>query len=108
MTPVPLSRPSVPRSVTRLAALEGPYSESPVCDPMAPAARLAASALAEPPLDAIADFDGLNPFQTYPHASLEKLPFVAYSSRAAFPKIPAPDSRNFGTWKASRAVLKPA
>src|ERR1700675_4971005 len=29
MTPVPLSRPLVPRSVTRLAALAGPYRESP-------------------------------------------------------------------------------
>jgi len=71
MTPVPLSRPSVPRSVTRLAPLAGPYSESPVCDPIAPAARLAANALAEPPLDAIADFEGLNTFHTCPHASLE-------------------------------------
>jgi len=37
----------VPRSVTRLAPLAGPYSESPVCDPIAPAVRLAATALAE-------------------------------------------------------------
>src|SRR6202045_2379137 len=29
ITPVPLARPLVPRSVTRLAALAGPYSESP-------------------------------------------------------------------------------
>ncbi len=71
MTPVPLSRPLVPRSVTRLAALAGPYSESPVCDPIAPAARLAANALAGPPLDAIDDFDRLNTFHTCPNASFE-------------------------------------
>src|SRR5262249_8737283 len=71
ITPLPLSRPSVPRSVTRLAALDGPYSESPVREPLAAAARLAATALAEPPLDAIADFEGLNTFHTWPHASLE-------------------------------------
>src|SRR2546428_604988 len=52
MTPLPLSRPSVPRNVTRLAALDGPYSESPVCDPIAAAARLPANAPPEPPLPA--------------------------------------------------------
>jgi len=71
INPVPLSRPSVPRRVTRLAALDGPYRESPVCDPIATAAKHAANALAEPPLDAMADFDGLNTFHTWPHASLE-------------------------------------
>src|SRR5262244_48064 len=71
MIPVPLSKPSVPRKVTRLAALAGPYNESPICDPRAPAAMLAATAAAEPPLDAIADLEGLNTFHTCPHASLE-------------------------------------
>src|SRR5262249_22523510 len=71
MIPLPLSSPSVPRKVTRLAALAGPYSESPVCDPSAPAARLAATALAEPPLDAMAEREGLNTFHTWPQASLE-------------------------------------
>src|SRR5262249_34560153 len=71
MIPLPLSRPSVPRRVTRLAALAGPYSESPVCDPRAAAAMLAATALAEPPLDPIADLEGLNTFHTCPQASLE-------------------------------------
>src|ERR1700760_3341687 len=64
ITPVPLSSPSVPRSVTSLAPLDGPYSESPVCEPSAAAASFAAKALADPPLEAIDDFDGLNTFQT--------------------------------------------
>jgi hypothetical protein len=71
ITPVPLCRPSVPRSVTRLAALAGPYSESPVCDPSAAAAMLPATATADPPLDAIGDLDGLNTFHTWPNASFE-------------------------------------
>src|ERR1700754_2691431 len=70
MMPEPDSSPSVPRSVTSEAPDAGPYSESPVCEPIAPAASEAATAVAEPPDEAIADFDGWNAFHTWPHGSL--------------------------------------
>src|SRR5262249_1858699 len=72
MTPVPLSRPLVPRSVTRLPALGGGLrgGARPAL-PFAPAAGLPASPPGGPPLDAIDDFDGLNTFHTCPHASFE-------------------------------------
>ena len=71
MMPLPDSSPSVPRSVTSDAPDAGAYSESPVCEPSAPAARFAPSAVAEPPEEASADLDGMNAFQVWPHGSLE-------------------------------------
>ena len=58
--------PSVPRSDTREAALDGPHSESPVCVPSAAAAKLDATATADPPDEPIDDFDGSNAFHTCP------------------------------------------
>jgi hypothetical protein len=58
--------PSVPRSETRLAALDGPHSESPVWLPIAAATMLVATATAEPPLEPIELREGSNAFQTCP------------------------------------------
>src|SRR3954453_2722953 len=64
MIPLPLSSPSVPRRVTSDAPDAGPEREAPASEPSAPAAKLAATAVADPPDDAIADFDGENAFHT--------------------------------------------
>ena len=93
--------PSVPRSDTRLAALDGPHSESPVCVPSAAAAKLEATATAEPPLEPIDDFDGSNAFHTWPLALGLKCPSVANSARLALPMMIAPDSRSLATSHAS-------
>ena len=93
--------PSVPRNETRLAALDGPHSESPVCVPSAAAAKDDATATAEPPLDPIDDFDGSNAFHTCPDADGEKCPSVANSARLALPMMIAPASRSLATSQAS-------
>ena len=75
---------------------------------MAAAAKLPATAAAEPPLDASGDFDGRCTFHTWPHASLDQWPNVAYSSNAVLPMITAPASRSLATWNASRAGRNPS
>ena len=93
--------PSVPRSDTSEAALDGPHSESPVWVPSAAAAKLDATATADPPEEPIEDFDGSNAFQTWPDALGEKWPSVANSARLALPMMIAPASRSLATIHAS-------
>ena len=93
--------PSVPRRETRLAALDGPQSESPVCVPSAAAAKDDATATAEPPLEPIDDFDASNAFHTCPEAVDEKCPSLANSDRLALPMMIAPASRSLATIQAS-------
>src|SRR3954470_10351743 len=101
MTPSVLCMPSVPRSDTRLAALDGPHSESPVCVPSAAAAKLDAPAPAEPPLEPIELRDGSNAFHTCPKALGLKWPSLANSARLALPTMIAPASRSLATTHAS-------
>ena len=72
MIPLPDSSPSVPRSVTSDAPDAGRVQR--VTGLRARARRPPGSpptAVAEPPDDASADFDGWNAFHTCPHGSLE-------------------------------------
>src|SRR3954454_17278354 len=101
MTPSVLCMPSVPRSDTRLAALEGPQSESPVWEPSAVAANDDATATAEPPEEPIELLDGSNAFQTCPNALELKCPSLANSDRLDLPMMIAPASRSLATSHAS-------
>ena len=97
MTPSVLCMPSVPRRDTRLAALDGPQSESPVWVPSAAAAKLEATATAEPPLEPIGLRDGSKEFHTWPKALELKWPSFANSDRFALPMMSAPASRSLAT-----------
>ena len=93
--------PSVPRKVARPAPVDGAYSETPVCVPIANAAMLVATATAEPPEEPSDDFDGLKAFQTWPKLESLMLPELANCDRFALPIRTAPASRSLPTWKAS-------
>ena len=114
ITPWVLVSPSVPRSETRLDALAGPHSESPVWVPSAAAAMLVATATAEPPLDPIELFDESNEFHTWPKALGLKWPSVVNSARLALPITIAPAARSWLSryasdrgWKLSKTRLPP-
>ncbi|MNP04556.1 hypothetical protein D3C76_964740 [compost metagenome] len=57
-TPVVLAIPSVPRKLFKLAPVVGAYRDTPVCDPIAAAAKSAATDTADPPLEPKDVFDG--------------------------------------------------
>jgi len=72
---------------------------------MAAAEKLPATALAEPPLEASGDLDGLKTLHTWSHASLDQWPKVAYFSRAVLPMMTAPALSATLAWAiASRAT----
>src|SRR5436190_10308830 len=100
--------PSVPRSEYRLAADDGPHSESPVWLPIENALKLSAVDTPEPPLEPIELFDGSNAFHTWPHALSEKCPEFAYSAIVDLPMMTAPASRMSLTCVASFVGRKPS
>src|SRR5690625_867700 len=103
MTPWVEESPSVPRKVASPAEVDGAYSETPVCEPIAPAASPAATAVPEPPEEPCAVFEGYSAFHVCMNPDSEYEPELANSERFVLPRITAPASRSRATCHASAA-----
>src|SRR3954469_25775362 len=103
-----LERPLVGRRPNRLCTADGIRIDPQVSEPQATAAKLAATAAPLPPLDPPGDRSGSYGLHVCPPIELIEVMPLASSCMLDLPRMTAPASRSFFTWKASNGVCSPA